>query len=570
MNLDLKKYKKEFLFLPIGGSSEIGMNCNVYHLDGKWLIVDMGIGFIQNVPGIDVAVPNMDFLKSQKRNILGLILTHAHEDHVGAVPYLWEQLQMPIYTSKFTANFLREKVGEYDFADKIKINEISSNKELDLDPFKLEFIGITHSTPEMKAVLIKTRKGNVLHTGDWKFDPNPVIGAETELDKLRELGKSNNVLATVCDSTNIFRGNKGGSEGDLLKSLSCVIKGKKGLVVVTVFASNVARLKTLIEAANNNGRKVVLTGKSLFRIVKVAQQSGYLRDIELVNDRDMKNYKKQELLVIATGCQGERNAGMNKIANDTHQTIHLSRNDTVIFSSKIIPGNEKSIFSIFNKLAERDIEVITEKHELVHVSGHYTKDDLIEMYELVKPKIAIAVHGESSHIREHALIAEGCGIHKSVRAKNGVAILLDEKNPEVIGEIPTGYIGVDGSRLVAMDSPIIKMRYKIAENGVVFVSLVMDRKYNLVTKPVIFAPGAADFKEDEVLRQILIEDVVDAVQDSVHQSGASKKFLAGNKSGATKGRMLEFIEQSIRSAINRTFNEENGKKPVVKVAFSFV
>jgi ribonuclease J len=570
MNLDYKKYKKEFLFLPIGGSSEIGMNCNAYHFDGKWLIVDMGIGFIQNVPGIDVAVPNIDFLKNQKRDILGLVLTHAHEDHVGAVPYLWEELQMPIYTSKFTANFLREKVGEYDFADKVDIHEIDSRKELNLDPFKLEFIGITHSTPEMKAVLIKTSKGNVLHTGDWKFDPNPVIGGQTELEKLKDLGKSEKVLATVCDSTNIFRKDEENSEGDLLKSLSRVIKDKKGLVVVTVFASNVARLKTLIEAANNNGRKVVLTGKSLFRIVKVAQQSGYLRDIELVNDRDMRNYKKCELLVIATGCQGERNAGMNKIANDTHQMIHLSRNDTVIFSSKIIPGNEKSIFSIFNKLAERDVEVITEEHELVHVSGHYTKDDLIEMYKLVKPKIAIAVHGEPSHIREHALIAEGCGIPASVRAKNGVVILLDEKNPKIIGEVQTGYIGVDGKRLIPMDSPIIKMRYKIAENGAVFVSLVMDKKYNLVINPVVFAPGAADFKKDKVLRQILIEDIIDAVQDSVRSIGSSKKFLMGNKSNHVQERIIEFIEQGIRSAINRVFNEENGKKPVVKVAFNFV
>jgi ribonuclease J len=433
MNINLKKFKKELLFLPLGGSGEIGLNCNLYHYEGKWLMIDCGIGFSNEIPGVDVVVPDISFIRERKKDLLGIVITHIHEDHLGAIPYLWEQLKAPIYASKFASAFLKEKLSKSEFLDKVKIKEINDGAKIKLKPFELEFIGLTHSTVEMNAILIKTKAGNVLHTGDWKLDENPVAGKKSNMQRLQELGNHREILATVCDSTNIFTEGDSRSESELLDSFKKIISKRNGAVVCATFASNISRVKTLIKAGKDCGRKICLLGSALLRIVKVAKQTGYLpQEMKFISDKELKKHKKSELLILATGCQGESLAALNKLTDDTQAKIVLNKRDTVIFSSKIIPGNEKSIMKLYNKLSEKDVEIINEENAFVHVSGHYSRKDLVKFYKYTKPYVAIATHGEATHLSEHKRLAEKYGIEKVLKAKNGVLVLLNKDNPRAV------------------------------------------------------------------------------------------------------------------------------------------
>ncbi|MFM2200228.1 MAG: hypothetical protein RL769_281, partial [Pseudomonadota bacterium] len=394
MELNLKKHFNDLLFLPLGGANEIGMNLNLYHLNGKWLMIDCGVGFAYNIPGIDMMTPDISFIKQHRHNLLGIVLTHIHEDHMGAVQYLWEELRVPVYATQFGANFLRTKLSEFHLDKTVPIKIIDSDHVLDLEPFYLEFIGLTHSVPEMKAVLVKTQHGNVLHTGDWKFDPDPVIGEVSELEKIKHLGDQQQILAMICDSTNAINEGHSRSEGELYNSLKSLIAGRNGLVGVTTFASNIARVHTIARIAKELGRKVVLSGFSLHRLFEVGKKSGYfIEDFGIISDREAKLYSKNEILVICTGCQGEELASARKIASGNHPYLNFTKNDLMIFSSKIIPGNEKKIFELFDLFAKRQIDVMTEKDHFVHVSGHPSRDELKQMYQLARPQIAIPVHG---------------------------------------------------------------------------------------------------------------------------------------------------------------------------------
>jgi len=570
MNINLKKHKSDLLFTALGGAGEIGMNVNLYHLNGKWLMVDLGLGFADDVPGVDMLAPDISFIKDHKKNLVGLILTHIHEDHLGAVQYLWEELEMPIYTSNLTAKFLRSKLAEYAFANHVKIITVDPANELKLDPFTIEFIGLTHSVPEMHALLIKTPHGNILHSGDWKFDPDPVVGNISEKEKIQQYGDKGEILALVCDSTNAMSPGRSRSEGELFMSLRSIIAECEQMVGVTTFASNIARIHTIAKVAESVGRKVVLAGYSLRRLVEVGIKSGYFADVpNFISDQEIKFYKRYEILVLSTGCQGEPLAATMKIAKNIHPTIKFIQGDTMIFSSKIIPGNEKSIYAIFNEFAKRKIEVVTEKDHFVHVSGHPNQDELKEMYELAKPKIAIPVHGEFVHLKEHAKLATAAGTSQVITVGNGTVVKLSHDKSEIIGHVPTGYFGVDGTQLLPLEGEVIKTRRKLQDGGIVFIGLVIDNG-EVAGSPYINAPGCYDFKSDPESLEMLKREIIKIVKSSVKNLGLTPGFkskIFGKKKKKKSGdeKAITYLEKQIRNIIGKNLSDLTGKKPYMEV-----
>ena len=552
MSFNLKTYEDKLLFIPLGGANEIGINVNLYHFEGKWIMVDCGSGFAdEHLPGVDMVVADLSFIEENKKNLLGLILTHAHEDHLGAIQYLWNELECPIYTTKFTKTFLKTKLAEYSFPEHLKIHEVDPKDKLDLGPFSIEMIGLTHSAPEMQALMIRTKAGNILHTGDWKFDPRPIVGEASDEAALKACGDEG-VLALVCDSTNVFNEGISGSEGDVRDSLVKIIAECPKMVVVTTFASNLARLDTLIHAGQKSGRKVVLTGRSMHRMFAAAQESGYLTDIQpLLDERSIAKHKREELLVIATGCQGEPMAATSKMATGTHHSITLAPKDTVIFSSKIIPGNDKKIFKLFNVFVKKGIEVITEKDHFVHVSGHPAIEELKRMYELVRPNLCVPVHGEPVHIHEQAKLAKANGIKHTVEVENGSVVLLKKDGSKIIDRVKNGYLAVDGNYLLPEDSPIFKMRRKMREAGVVVASIVLDEKLKLATKPMLSMPGLLDPVEDGDLLLEIKDEITKALKD---------------QRKATKGNLiLDQVDACVRKVIRRILRNEINKSPMILV-----
>lgn len=566
MTINLSKFKKDILFLPLGGSGEIGLNCNLYQYNGKWLIVDLGVGFTNDIPGVDVMVPDISFIKKNIKDCLGILLTHIHEDHIGAIQYLWEELKLPIYTSKFTATFLRERLSEYEFADQVKITEIKEGEPLKLRPFEIEFIGLTHSTPEMRAILIKTEKGNILHTGDWKFEEKPVIGAVSNKKRLKELGNKGQVLAAVCESTNVFKTEKCKTEAELLKNLKSIMKEHRdGLIVCAIFASNIARIISLSLAAKSVGRKIGIVGRSIYRILKVANEMNYIpKGLEFIAEDDLGKYDKKELVIISTGCQGELTSGLNKLANDTHKNIHLASGDTVIFSASVIPGNEKNIYNLYNKLSEKDVKIITAENSFVHLSGHYTRDELIEMYKLVKPKMVIATHGEAMHLSEHKRIAKSCGIKTVIKGKNGDLIKIDSEHPEqskVIEHLDLTNIAIDGRRMIPLTSHIINERKKMSESGIIFVVLMVDKNYKLANIPSITTAGNYDLYQEKDMKEILEEDIAKSYNSALNRM-TNPEDAARFDSNEKKEL---FLEKEVNRTINHIFQLDMGKKPYVVI-----
>jgi ribonuclease J len=566
-NLNLKKFKEELIFIPLGGSDEIGLNCNLYHYNGKWLIVDCGLGFVKMVPGINLIVPDTTIFKKLKNDIVGIFITHIHEDHLGAIQYVWQDIQVPIYTSKFTKLFLQEKLKEYSFAKDVKIIEINEGQKLKLDPFEIESLNLTHSTPEMNALLITTPNGKILHTGDWKFDNDPVIGSKSNINRLKQLGNQKELLATVCDSTNIFSTGKNHSEGELYDSLYDLIKERNGAIVFTMFASNVARLKTVSEIAKKTKRKLVIVGLSFIKLVKIAREMGYLdEDVEILKDEDLKDYKKRNLIILATGCQGETNAGMDKLVNGTLRNIRLHGGDTVIFSASVIPGNERDLIYLYNKLSKKNVEVLTDKNYLVHVSGHYTLDDLRNFYAYTKPKMTIAVHGEQMHLVEHQRVAKECGIANTIKSSNGMILKISEDKTEKIGQITTKISFVDGRRLLDADDEIIRTRKKLEDAGALFINLVIDNRYKMLSNPIISAPGGYNFEKDRSMYEIFLEDIRDTYLKTIRQI---KQIRETNlRRFATDAEREHLIEQRVRNAVYKIYDEDIGKRPFVEIFFS--
>ncbi|MDX1949142.1 MAG: ribonuclease J [Rickettsiales bacterium] len=545
-----KLNKEDLVFLPLGGSNEIGMNVNLYHYNGKWIIIDLGAGFAgDDFPGADMLAPDLSFVYENKKDFLGIVLTHGHEDHLGAVGWLYEKLQLPIYATPFTAQIVENKLEQVGMKGKAKVKIINPGSRFNLGDFDLELIQITHSIPEMNGIMLRTPVGNIFHTGDWKFDPNPVVRPTTDFNKLEAIGKEG-VLAMVCDSTNVFNDRFSGSEGDLEESLTKLIGEQRGTVYVSTFASNVARIETICKAAMANKRKVALAGLSLHKITKFAKNTGYLKDIEpFINDTDVKNLPRDRVLVICTGCQGEPNAALTKLANGENQYLKITAKDTVIFSSKIIPGNEKKIFAIMNKFVRLKCEVFTEKDRRVHVSGHPSSEELTRMYELVKPQIAIPVHGEPVHIHEHIKLAKRIGVPKNVEIQNGEMVRISGENPESLKHIKFGYLGVDGYMLQPKDGAVMAVRRKLRENGIIIVSFTLNQKGKLVSDIIVKSPGSVDENENQEFITYLIDGVAEIVETNA-------------KTDEDK------LIKKIRRHVKDVFDKELNKNPIVEICIN--
>ncbi len=551
MAFDFKDYDDELLFVPLGGSNEIGMNLNLYRYQGKWLMVDFGIGFANDyLPGVEVLVPDITFLKEHKKDLLGLVLTHAHEDHLGAVPYLWEELKCPIYATPFTTSVLKFKL-EAEKITGVPMHSVLPGSHTKLGPFDLEMIELTHSIPEMQALAIRTDKGVIMHTGDWKLDHDPLVGPVTNEKSLNAYGDEG-VLAIVCDSTNVFVEGSSGSESDVRKDLVEVIRGCEERVIVTTFASNIARLESIIHAAQDTGRRVVLAGRSLERMIAAAQESGYLKDIpEMLGEKAAMELPRSQCLIICTGCQGEPRAALTRMARGEHPVIRLSPKDTVVFSSREIPGNESRIGYVINRLVEMGVDVITSLAHDIHVSGHPARDELARMYQMVRPQIAVPVHGEARHLHEHVKLAKQFQVPETVEASNGAVILLKKGQAQQVGQVKSGYIAIDGTSLLPVESPILSQRRRLRDNGVIFVSLAMESG-DLMSRPVLIAPGCLDPKHDGDL----IEDMLDEIEDTVEEV-VNKKGHAG-----------KHIEEAVRQSLRKMLKKTIGKRPLIEIAIN--
>lgn len=548
MHFDFKPYNDTLLFVPLGGSNEIGMNLNLYRYKGKWLMVDCGMGFADNyLPGIDVLFPNIDALLPYRDDLLGLVLTHAHEDHIGAVQYLWSELRCPLYATPFTAAMMKPKLAEEGLKGQVKVHEVQAGKHYELGPFSFEMVPITHSIPEMHAVAIRTDAGVVMHTGDWKLDSRPLVGPTTDEETLRRYGDEG-ILAMVCDSTNVFVEGESGSEGDVRDSLTDMIRECKGRVVVTTFASNIARLETIVRAASAAGRKVALAGKSLWRVTQAAKESGYLQDLQpFLTDQQGMDVPKDQIVFICTGCQGESRAALSKIARGDHPAIRLSPGDTVIFSARTIPGNNLEIGYVQNRLVEMGLELITDHNGFVHVSGHPARMELERMYQLVRPQIAVPVHGEARHIHEHAAFAKALQVPEVVKPFNGAVVALKKDAAEVVGRVHSGYLALDGTSLIDSNAGVIRTRRKLRDDGVVLLSVALNKHGKLAGEVQITGPGCLDDDEDDGLIESLCEEIETYISDFKGKGGLTQ------------------LDNGVRSILRRVIRNELGKHPVLTV-----
>ncbi|MCU0838474.1 MAG: ribonuclease J [Rhodospirillales bacterium] len=544
--------RPELVFLPLGGAGEIGMNLNLYGYgvegEHEWLMLDLGIAFGDDAhPGIDVVMPDPQFIVARRDRLLGLILTHAHEDHLGAVIHLWPQLGCPVYGTPFALGLLKRKLPETGLVGRVPLLPLPTQGELVLGPFRLGFVGLTHSIPEMQAVIIRTPAGTVLHSGDWKFDPDPVVGETSDEAALARLGREG-VLALVCDSTNVFEAGHSGSEGALLPTLTEMIGRCTARAVVTCFASNIARIVTIARAAAANGRRVTLTGSSLKRTTAVAEECGYLRDIEpFIDERTAQAMPRDAIVIVTTGGQGEPNAALMKLAAEEHPALTLDPGDTVIFSSRVIPGNEASIGRLQNRLLRRGVEIVTHRHGHVHVSGHPARDELIRMYQLVRPRIAVPVHGELRHLIEHARLAEEQQVSETIIAENGTLVRLAPDPAIAIGTTPAGRLAVDGSRLVPVDAEMLRERTRALFNGTCLVTVTLSRRRKLGDVHLT-AVGLLVDDDDETL---------DAVEDAVRK--------AVDELGAASYNDDAVVRETVRLAVRRIFRQILNKRPVTHV-----
>jgi ribonuclease J len=491
----------DLAFLPLGGTGEIGMNLNVYRCDGALLAVDCGIGFGgAEFPEAEVMAPDPAWLAERADKLVGLVITHAHEDHIGAVAHLWPLLRCPVYGGPFASAVLRRKLGEAGLLGRVPLHTIPPGGRFALPPFDLEFLRVAHSVPESQALAIRTPHGTVLHTGDWKLDPDPLIGPPTDEEAFARLG-AEGVLAMVCDSTNALVEGHSGSEAEVKRNLAALIRPLKGRVAVTCFATNLARIHSICHAAKAAGRRVSLFGRSLRNAEAAARECGYLADIPpFVPEEEAAYLPDDELLIICTGSQGEARSALSKIAADTHPNIALGEGDTVIFSSRMIPGNEKAIIRLQDELARAGCRVITADEHLVHVSGHPARDELRRLYQLVKPRYAIPVHGEWRHLTEHAEFAKGLGI-EPITVEDGDMLRLAPGEPRIVESAPTGRLVLDEGRLLPRDGAVLAARKKMLLNGLVLASLAVDKTGRILGRPKVSAPGLFE-AEDEAPEQL--------------------------------------------------------------------
>ena len=540
----------ELLFLPLGGAGEIGMNLNLYGHAGKWLMVDLGVSFgDEATPGIEVIMPDPRFIEERRKDLVGLVLTHAHEDHLGAVPYLWERLGCPIWATSFTASVLRRKLHDSDIAGKVPIIEVPLSGRFQAGPFEVELVTLTHSIPEPNALVIRTAAGTVLHSGDWKFDPEPLVGPTSDIEALRRLGEEG-VLALVCDSTNALVAGHSGSEAEVRAELIRLFGRFEKRIAVACFASNVARLESVVHAALAHDRDVALVGRSMRRIVEAAQETGYLQGIPpFISEHDAGYLPREKAALLCTGSQGEPRSALARIARNDHPQVTLEPGDAVIFSSRIIPGNEKAIGGLQNDLAALGVEVVTAEDEPVHVSGHPAREELARMYQLVRPRIAVPVHGERRHLEAHARLAEECQVPRAIAAGNGRMIRLAPGPAEIVGEVEFGRLGLDGTALVPLGGALIKHRHRISASGSAVATLVMGRDGRLLADPQVTLHGLVDPEGDGAA----LGDAGAAVRSAVEALDPGRR--ADDAA----------VKEAARLAVRRYIHGERGKKPLTDV-----
>ena len=542
---------KNTYFLPLGGTGEIGMNLNLYgYGEGKnidWFMVDCGVTFSQaGLPGIDLQMPDPTFIASQKEKLMGIILTHAHEDHIGAMPFIWPYFKCPIYTTEFTAALLKEKFDEYniDYTDKIIIH--NDGEIINIGNFQVKAIGLTHSIPEMNALLIKSPSANIFHTGDWKIDKDPIVGDGFNKEKLLDF-ENIEIDALVCDSTNAMTPGISGSELSVKNSLEEIIGKIEGRIFLSTFASNVARLCSVAEVAAKHDRHVVLSGRGMHRIVNAAKSVGLLGGLpDFVDEENAGYLPAEKTLILCTGSQGEYRAALSKIARDEHQHIVAEKGDTVIFSSKIIPGNEAGIMNLQNQFAKKDIKIITGKDEFVHVSGHPCQDELIEMYNLIQPKSIIPVHGEFRHLVANANLAKNNGIKKSLVIENGTVVKISSKDASIDQQVESGRLYKDGKIIIYDYESPSNERSKISFTGLIVISIVLQNN-KIKSKPKIKMIGLPEFDEEGIKLSDWVYQALDNVISSKNKSGN--------------------LESKIKNAVIRQIREVWGKKPKVEIIF---
>ena len=546
--------KEELIFCPLGGSGEIGMNMNLFaygsETNQKWIIVDMGVTFADDsIPGVDLIYPDPGFIIDKKDDLLGIVLTHAHEDHIGAISHIWPDLKCNIYATPFTAVLIKEKFKEkkIDITKNLKIVEL--NGSIKLGSFNIEFVTLTHSILEPNGLSIKTPVGTILHTGDWKVDPNPLIGEKINEKKLKEIGNEK-VLAMICDSTNVFNLGRAGSESDVRDSLLKIMSLKSKRIVVTSFASNVARMESIFYCAEKINREISLVGRSMNRIFKAARQCGYLKNIkDPIDPREAKKFPREKIVYLCTGSQGEPMGAMKRIIKGIHPDVFLEKNDVIIFSSKIIPGNEKKLYSLHNDIIKQDIELVTEETDFVHVSGHPNREDLKDMYNWVKPNSIIPVHGEHRHMNEHMKFAKEMQIPHALRVENGDIIrIFPGDNPSIIDKAPSGRMYLDGSVGVGEDSQSIKERRKLSQNGYLEITLILNNSGKL-NKPIISYRGIPE--------NLLDEKIIFKVEDEIFNT--CKMFSMKNKN--QEKNLIESLKQNCR----RIIRDKTGKKPFTNI-----
>jgi ribonuclease J len=538
--------KNDFWFLPLGGSNEIGMNLNLFGYNNQWLIVDLGITFHDGL-GVDIITPDPSFLIQHKDHIAGLVLTHAHEDHVGAIPYLWPYLRCPIYATPFTMRIVRQKIADKPWKNDVTLIEIPLSGAFKVGDFDIEYVTLTHSILEPNALRIETPHGVVLHSGDWKIDPDPMIGEATDIKRLKEIGDKG-VLALICDSTNVFNHGVAGSEKDVREELLKLMGTfPENRVTVACFASNVARLETVAKVAAAHGRQVALVGRSLHRMVAAAKDSGYLKDLApFISDVDAMRVPDHKVCFIATGSQGEARAALARIAGDQHPVVKFAENDVVLFSSRMIPGNEKNISALQNRLIHNGVRIVTSSEEDIHVSGHPARDELRQMYEWVRPDALIPVHGEARHLDEHARFGLECGVETAVVPENGSLIQLKKGDTCEIAFVPTGRWVYDGNRMIDMKSIVLRDRQKVSTEGLIVATVVIDNVGQILQAPQLTFKGLCD---SDAETEALSREIYLSLRETLER---------GYKSNDDR---IETLKAVIRKAAHRYLM----KKPVVDV-----
>ncbi len=546
--------KDELLYCPLGGAGEIGMNMNLFGYgqedDHKWIMVDVGVTFADDsIPGVDLIYPDPGYAEDKKDNFLGIILTHAHEDHIGAITHVWPKFKCKIYATPFTAALVTEKFREkkIDITSYLQIVQLGST--INLKPFKIEFITMTHSIVEPNGLRIETPAGSILHTGDWKCDPNPLVGDNMNSKRLIEIGKEG-VLTMICDSTNVLSVGRSGSEKDVRDSMLKIIEKQKKRVIVTSFASNVARMETIFYCAEKTERNISLVGRSMHRIYKAAKQCGYLSDvIEPIDPRDAKNISSEKIIYLCTGSQGEPMGAMNRISNYIHPDVFVEAGDTVIFSSKIIPGNEKKLYKLHNQLVREGINVISEETDFVHVSGHPNRDDLKDMYEWIQPNSIIPVHGEQRHMLEHINFAKKLNVPHPIKVENGdIVRIFPGDSPEVFDKAPYGKIFLDGNIGVEEESKSIKERRNISQNGHLNITVIITTQGNIHNMPIVNFMGIPILNTEEF--KISIQDEIDKI---------AKSFSLNNK------KQEENFKDALKVTCRKFTKEKTGKRPITNI-----